>query len=164
MLQAQLAGDGHLVRRAYATMQARRRPFEHVVDLDTQAIVAVNLGDANEGDTSSLPWGLLRAEMNLEAVATDPRAQRKLHERRLAEVVADKGYHSNEVLMIERPICKDWWASSPSPKCGKPTLEAGSGLRFVAKKFRRLRNFSTSLGTALWCSSNSKRTKFPRSC
>ena len=64
---------------------------EHVVDLDTQAIVAVNLGDANEGDTSSLPWGLLRAEMNLEAVATDPRAQRKLHERRLAEVVADKG-------------------------------------------------------------------------
>ena len=72
---------------------------EHVVDLDTQAIVAVNLGDANEGDTSSLPWGLLRAEMNLEAVATDPRAQRKLHERRLAEVVADKGYHSNEVLI-----------------------------------------------------------------
>ena len=29
---------------------------EHVVDLDTQAIVAVNLGDANEGDTSSMPW------------------------------------------------------------------------------------------------------------
>ncbi len=72
---------------------------EHVVDLDTQAIVAVNLGDANEGDTSSLPWSLLRAELNLEAVATDPRAQRKLHERRLAEVVADKGYHSNEVLI-----------------------------------------------------------------
>ena len=26
---------------------------EHVVDMDTQAIIAVNLGDANEGDTSS---------------------------------------------------------------------------------------------------------------
>ena len=71
---------------------------EHVVDLDTQAIVAVNLGDANEGDTSSLPWSLLRAELNLEAVASDPWAQRKLHDRCLREVVVDKGYHSNEVL------------------------------------------------------------------
>ena len=71
---------------------------EHVVDLDTQAIIAVDLGDANEGDTSSLPWSLLRAELNLEAVTTDPQAARKLHEKRLAEVVADKGYHSNEVL------------------------------------------------------------------
>jgi len=59
----------------------------------------VSLADANEGDTSSLPWSLLRAETNLSAVATDPRAQRKLHDRPLTEVVADKGYHSNEVLV-----------------------------------------------------------------
>ena len=72
---------------------------EHTVDLETQAIVAVSLADANEGDTSSLPWSLLRAETNLSAVATDPRAQRKLHDRPLTEVVADKGYHSNEVLV-----------------------------------------------------------------
>jgi transposase len=70
---------------------------EHTVDLETQAIVAVSLADANEGDTSSLPWSLLRAETNLSAVATDPRAQRKSHDRPLTEVVADKGYHSNEV-------------------------------------------------------------------
>lgn len=72
---------------------------EHVVDLDTQAIVAVNLGDANEGDTSSITWSLLRAEANLATVSEDPQAARKLHERRMAEVVADKGYHSNEVLV-----------------------------------------------------------------
>jgi len=72
---------------------------EHTVDLDTQAIVAVSLADASEGDTSSLPWSLLRAETNLSAVATDPQAQRKLHDRPLTEVVADKGYHSNEVLV-----------------------------------------------------------------
>ena len=71
---------------------------EHVVDLETQAVVAVNLGDANEGDTASMPWSLLSAELNLEAVAEDARAANKLHERRMAEVVADKGYHSNEVL------------------------------------------------------------------
>ena len=72
---------------------------EHTVDLDTQAIVAVSLGDANEGDTSSLPWSLLRAELNLDAVAADPPAGRKLHRQILHEVVADKGYHSNEVLV-----------------------------------------------------------------
>ena len=32
---------------------------EHTVDLETQAIVAVSLADANEGDTSSLPWMIL---------------------------------------------------------------------------------------------------------
>ncbi|MBT3346165.1 MAG: hypothetical protein HN404_24435, partial [Gemmatimonadetes bacterium] len=67
--------------------------------LDTQAIVAVSLGDANEGDTSSLAWSLLRAELNLDAVAADEPAGRKLHPQPLTEVVADKGYHSNEVLV-----------------------------------------------------------------
>lgn len=71
---------------------------EHVVDLDTEAIVAVGLGDADEGDTSSLPWSLVRADLNLEAVAADPQAARRLHRRPLTEVVADKGYHSNETL------------------------------------------------------------------
>ena len=37
--------------------------------------------------------------VELEAVAEDPRAARKLHQRCMAEVVADKGYHSNEVLV-----------------------------------------------------------------
>jgi transposase len=72
---------------------------EHTVDLDTQAIVAVSLGDASEGDTESLPWSLLRAELNLQAVAADPQAGRQLHGQPLTEVVTDKGYHSNEVLV-----------------------------------------------------------------
>ena len=46
---------------------------EHTVDLETQAIVAVSLADANEGDTSSLPWSLLRAESGRNAnCTTDP--------------------------------------------------------------------------------------------
>ena len=49
-------------------------PAEYTVDLETQAIVAVSLADANEGDTSSLLWNLLLSETNLAAVATDPRA------------------------------------------------------------------------------------------
>ncbi|MFC1525908.1 transposase [Candidatus Latescibacterota bacterium] len=72
---------------------------EHVVDLDTEAVVAVSLCDACEGDTSSLPWSLLRAEAHLEVVARDPAAAKGLHEHPLAEVVTDKGYHSNETLV-----------------------------------------------------------------
>ena len=44
---------------------------EHVVDLDTGALLAVTLSAADEGDTESLPWTLLRAELNLDRVALD---------------------------------------------------------------------------------------------
>ena len=71
---------------------------EHVVDLETQAIVAVNLCGADEGDTESLPWSLMQAHWNLEAVALDDQASKQLAEQRLAEVVTDKGYHSNDTV------------------------------------------------------------------
>ena len=32
---------------------------EHTIDLDTQALVAIQVCGANEGDTASLPWSLL---------------------------------------------------------------------------------------------------------
>jgi transposase len=72
---------------------------EHAVDMDTQAIVAVTLPSADEGDTESLPWTLLQTELNLEKVSQDPEAKKRLHSNPLSEVVADKGYHSNEVLV-----------------------------------------------------------------
>ena len=72
---------------------------EHAVDMDTQAIVAVTLPSADEGDTESLPWTLLQTELNLETVSQDPEAKKRLHDNPSSEVVADKGYHSNEVLV-----------------------------------------------------------------
>jgi len=71
---------------------------EHVVDMDTEAIVAVTVQPASEGDTETLAWTLLQTECNLEAVAKDEKAARKLHDKRLSEVVLDKGYHSNETM------------------------------------------------------------------
>lgn len=72
---------------------------ETAVDMDTQAIVAVSLPSADEGDTESLPWMLVRTELNLKAVLQDPEARKHLHPKPLSEVVADKGYHSNKVLV-----------------------------------------------------------------
>ncbi len=71
----------------------------HAVDLETDAILAVDLAAADEGDTESLPWTLLRAEVNLERVALDEQARKHLHDKPLSEVVADKGYHSNDSLV-----------------------------------------------------------------
>lgn len=71
---------------------------ENAVDMDTKAIVAMTLASADEGDTQSLAWTLLQTELNLDTVLQDP-AGKHLHPKPLSEVVTDKGYHSNEVLV-----------------------------------------------------------------
>ena len=63
---------------------------EHAVDLDTGALVAVTLHGADVGDTSSLLETALVAATQLDAAAA-PAAW--------AELVADRGYHSNQLLI-----------------------------------------------------------------
>ena len=63
---------------------------EHAIDLDTGALVAVTLQGADVGDTTSLIETAIMAAEQLEAAAA-PTA--------LAEVIADRGYHSNQVLV-----------------------------------------------------------------
>jgi transposase len=72
---------------------------EHAVDLDTGVVLAVTLQPANRGDTASLTETIAQADANLVAVMKDPEATKELNETVLAEVVADKGYHSNETLV-----------------------------------------------------------------
>ena len=72
---------------------------EHVVDLQTQAIVAINLCGADEGDTESLPWSLIQASMNLQEIILDEEVRKQLDPGSfIAEVVTDKGYHSNDTV------------------------------------------------------------------
>ncbi len=61
---------------------------EHAVDLDTGAIVAAPIHEADQGDTQTLPATLETAEANLETVGKEPSPEAP------AELVADKGYHS----------------------------------------------------------------------
>ncbi len=72
---------------------------EHATDMDTQAIVAVCLGDGNEGDTESLPWTLMQAQENLKKAAKDGEARKNLSDDVVRETVEDKGYHSNDILV-----------------------------------------------------------------
>ena len=62
---------------------------EHAVDLDTGAIVGVTVQDASAGDTTTLVDTIVTAAEQVEAVGAPG----------IAEVVADKGYHSNETMV-----------------------------------------------------------------
>jgi len=71
---------------------------EHAVDMKTGAILAVTLQPANEGDTKSIGQTIDQMDKNLCRVMKDQKACSRLSEQVEREVVADKGYHSNEVL------------------------------------------------------------------
>ena len=62
---------------------------EHAVDLSSGVIVAAEIHSADSGDTTTLPQTLTRAEAS---------ADRANPESGIQEVVADRGYHSGEVL------------------------------------------------------------------
>ncbi len=62
---------------------------EHAVDLSSGAVVAVTLEAADQGDAATIGQTLKEAQANAALV----------HECGVEEVVADKGYHSNQVLV-----------------------------------------------------------------
>jgi len=71
---------------------------EHAVDMESGAVVAVTLCGADQGDTTTLYETFGAALDNLEAVAEEREAELKLHPDWGKEVVADKGYHSNQTV------------------------------------------------------------------
>ena len=83
-------GSTHLAHKA-----------EHAVDLETGAIIAVTVQGADEGDTATIIETLAEAGEQIaemaEAVNNETDGAR-VNPEGPAEVVADKGYHSNEVL------------------------------------------------------------------
>ena len=77
---------------------------EHAVDLETGAILGVTLQPADRGDTQSFEQTLHAAMDGLSEVLEDPEAAEKLSDSAFSEVVADKGYHSNDVLTEQRKL------------------------------------------------------------
>lgn len=69
---------------------------EHAVDLDTEAIVAAVIHPADRGDTTTLEGTLEAATRGLDAAGSAPCAE--LPAELIAELIADKGYHSRVVL------------------------------------------------------------------
>lgn len=83
--------DAKIARMKDGTTHLAYKP-EHAVDLDTGAIVAAEIHFADKGDTSTLPDTLKTAEKTLALAGKAPT------EENPAECIADKGYHSRNVL------------------------------------------------------------------
>lgn len=86
---------------------------EHAVDMETGAVVAVTVQPADRGDCESLETTLDEAMGALDDVAEDEAAADKLSELRVAEVIADKGYHSNDVLLRRDELGIRTYVSEP---------------------------------------------------
>jgi transposase len=76
---------------------------EHAVDLDSGAVVAVTLREADKGDTTTLDRTLCEAgEAVAELVGREaehhPDSPPKVNVAGIEEMVADKGYHSGAVV------------------------------------------------------------------
>ena len=67
---------------------------EHAVDLETNAVLAVTIHGGDAADTATLTATLEQAQSNLAQLDVDPVVAAGY----VAEVVADKGYHSNETM------------------------------------------------------------------
>jgi transposase len=95
---------------------------EHAVDLDSGAVIAVTLQAADQGDTTTIKETLAETAANLSLLiereaekAPDEEPQVSLEP--LAEIVGDKGYHSNEtVLNLQQAQARSY---IPEPKRGR---------------------------------------------
>lgn len=74
---------------------------EHAVDMESGAVIAVTLQAADQGDTTTIRETLAEAAENLtqlmEREIEEPTPQVSLHP--IAEVVADRGYHSGATML-----------------------------------------------------------------
>ena len=95
-------GSTHLAHKA-----------EHAVDMDTGAIVTVTLQPADRGDPESMAETLPLAGDTLVEVRTEESAGQRMSAQVLAEVVADKGYHSNGVLTGVGQVVARTYISEP---------------------------------------------------
>ena len=86
---------------------------EHVVDLETGAVVAVTVQTTDGGDRASSQATLQEAMDVIADVLEDQQAAAALSPEVFAELVADKGYHCNEVLEQQAELGIRTYISEP---------------------------------------------------
>ena len=111
---------------------------EHAVDMDTQAIVAVTVQPADRGDTESLEETVEATVANLLEVQVDPATEDKVHQVAMEEVVADKGYHSNDTMVELSSMSIRSYVSEPD-RGGRKWKGRADAQRAVYGNRRRIR-------------------------
>lgn len=87
---------------------------EHAVDLETGAVLAVTLQPAAMGDTQTVYETLTQCGGHVREVAAHAESKaEQLNPEGPAELVLDKGYHSNDVLVILKDVEVRSYCSEP---------------------------------------------------
>jgi transposase len=68
---------------------------EHVVDLQSDLLLAAEIRPATDADTDTLVDSVLQAQINLEAAGSDAQIE---------EAAADKGYHADQTLELSESL------------------------------------------------------------
>src|SRR4051795_11950346 len=92
---------------------------EHAVDMETGAVIAVTVHTGHEGDTTTIHETLAETAENLAELIEreaekSPEQEPQVSLNALSEIVTDKGYHSDEVVLaIEQAEARSY---IPEPK------------------------------------------------
>ena len=92
---------------------------EHAVDMETGAVIAVTLQAADQGDTTTIQQTLSETAENVaylmdREAENSPQQEPQVSLQPLAEIVADKGYQSNDtILAVEQAEARSY---IPEPK------------------------------------------------
>jgi transposase len=87
---------------------------EHAVDMETGAVLAVTLQDANAGDTTTICETLIAVAEQIETLTENAETARTIAPNWLSELVTDKGYHSNETLIDLKEFKIRGYVSEPN--------------------------------------------------
>ena len=106
---------------------------EHAVDLETGAVVGVTVQDADAGDTKTMSETLIAAAEQVEAVLPAGAG--------VAEVVGDKGYHSNATLVALAELGIRSYVSEPARgrRCWRGNPAARAAVHANRRRIRGVR-------------------------
>ena len=119
-----------------------------MVDLDTGAIVRT-VQDADDGDTTTMVETLITAAEQVEAVLPAGAG--------IAEVVGDKGYHSNETMVAFADLGVRSYVSEPDRGRRHWKAKAAARDAVYANRRRIRRGGSGCCGSAASCSNGRTR-------
>jgi transposase len=89
---------------------------EHAVDMESGAILAVTIQEADEGDTTTWRETVEETYQNLNAVKEDAQAAEHVHANAVEELVEDKGYHSDQTMADYAELGIRSYVSEPKRK------------------------------------------------
>ncbi len=86
---------------------------EHAADLDSGAVLAVTVQDATLGDCATMKATMVATARNMQAVVMNEKCAEHVSPKALSTWVADKGYHSNETMVMAEEVGLTTYVSEP---------------------------------------------------